>query len=85
MIKIKYFNIFGVLLKALVTLTSQAFKISVMYTAARAGLNYSLVINLYSLTPFLTAIAFYFCFKERLYQMHLIGMGLLFVCIVITS
>ena len=73
------------LTKALVTLTSQTFKISVMYTAARAGFNYSLAINLYSMTPFLTAIAFYFFFKEKLNRIHLIGMGMLFVCIVITS
>ena len=84
-LRFNYFNMFGVILKALVTMTSQIFKISVMYTAARAGLSYSLVINLYSLTPFLTAVAFYFFFKERLNRMHLIGMALLFVCIVITS
>ena len=61
-LRCKYFNLFGVLLKALVMMISHAFKISVMYTAAYAGLSYSLVINLYSLTPFLTAIAFYVLF-----------------------
>ena len=84
-LRCNYFNLFGVFLKAIVMMISHAFKISVMYTAAYAGLSYSLVINLYSLTPFLTAVAFYFLFKERLFKMHLIGMGLLFVCIVITS
>jgi hypothetical protein len=84
-IRINYFNLFGMLAKAFVTLSSQAMKISVMYTAARAGFNYSLAINLYSMTPFLTAIAFYFVFKETLNSLHLVGMALLFVCIVITS
>ena len=84
-ISINRFNVIAVLTKSLVTMSSQAMKISVMYTAACAGLSYSLVINLYSLTPFFTAIAFYFLFKEKLNSMHLIGMALLFVCIVITS
>lgn len=70
---------------ALMTFLSQALKISVMYTAAKAGFNYSLAINLYSMTPFLTSIAFYFLFREKLNAMHVLGMALLFVCIVITS
>jgi drug/metabolite transporter (DMT)-like permease len=82
---LNYFNIFSILLKTAVTLGSQGLKISVMYTAAKAGFNYSLAINLYSLTPFLTAVAFYILFKERLNALHLVGMALLFVCIVITS
>ena len=75
----------GVLSKATVTLCSQLFKISVMYTASRAGFNYSLAVNLYSLTPFITAVAFYFIFKEKLQKLHLVGMGLLFCCIIITG
>ena len=60
-------------------------KIFVMYTAALAGVNYSLVINMYSLAPFLTAIAFYLLFKETLKPFHIVGIGFLFICIVVTS
>ena len=84
-LSLNYFNIFGVLSKSLITLISQLLKISVMYTAALAGLNYSLVINLYSMSPFLTAIAFYKLFNETLNKVHILGMSLLFICIVIIA
>ena len=84
-VRLNVFNIVAVLTKSLVAFCTQLMKILVMYTAALAGLNYSLVVNMYSLTPFLTAIAFYILFKEKLNSMHLIGIGLLFVCIIITS
>ena len=73
------------LAKAVVGVCSQLMKILVMYTAALSGLNYSLVINMYSLSPFLTALAFYLLFKEKLKPFHIAGIGLLFLCILITS
>jgi drug/metabolite transporter (DMT)-like permease len=84
-LKFNYFNLLGVLCKATCSLCSSFLKIIVMYTAAQAGLHYSLVINMYSLTPFLTAAAFYFIFKERMNPIHIIGIIMLMVCIVITT
>ena len=56
-----------------------------MHTAELAHVNFSLIMNLYSLTPFITAILFYAVFKERLNKMHILGMIFIFGCILITS
>lgn len=58
---------------------------AVLYSSTLAHINFSLILNLYSMTPFLTAIAFYMMFKERLHKMHLIGMFLILGCITCTS
>ena len=58
---------------------------AVLESAEMAGINFSLVLNLYSLTPFLTAILFYAAFKERLAKTHIVGMFFIFACIAITS
>jgi drug/metabolite transporter (DMT)-like permease len=77
--------VIGVLAKAVVGVCSQLMKILVMYTAALSGINYSLVINLYSLSPFLTSFAFYLIFQEKLKPFHLAGIALLFLCVIITG
>ena len=55
------------------------------YTATLALINFSLIINLYALTPFVNSIAFYVIFKERLTKLHIIGMVLILGCIVMTG
>ncbi len=55
------------------------------YTASLALINFSLIINLYALTPFVNSIAFFLVFKERLNRLHLIGMVLILGCIVLTG
>jgi drug/metabolite transporter (DMT)-like permease len=57
----------------------------VLRTAELAGINFSLILNLYSLTPFLTAILFYLVFKERLAKAHILGMIFIFGCVVVTG
>ena len=57
----------------------------VMLSAELAGINFSLVMNLYSLTPFLMAILFFSVFKEKLGNAHIIGMIFLFACVAITG
>jgi drug/metabolite transporter (DMT)-like permease len=57
----------------------------VLRTADLAGINFSLILNLYSLTPFLTAILFYLVFKEKLAKVHLLGMIFIFACVVVTG
>lgn len=56
-----------------------------LYTATLAKINYSLVLNLYSLCPFLIAIGFYLVFGERLTRFHGLGMAMMLTCVVITG
>ena len=58
---------------------------SVLRTAELAGVNFSLVLNLYSLTPFLTAVLFYAVFKEKLAKPHILGMLFIFACVIVTG
>jgi len=58
---------------------------SAFYTASLAMINFSLIINLYALTPFLNSLAFYYCFRESLNKLHLIGMVLILGCITLTG
>jgi drug/metabolite transporter (DMT)-like permease len=58
---------------------------SVLYYSSEAKINFSLVVNLYSLTPFLTAVAFYCFFKELIKTSHLIGMFFIVLCVYITA
>jgi drug/metabolite transporter (DMT)-like permease len=57
----------------------------VLYYSTEANVNFSLIINLYSLTPFSTAIAFYCFFREKVNKNHGIGMFFIFACALITS
>lgn len=57
----------------------------VLESAELAGINFSLVLNLYSLTPFLTAVMFFIFFRERLAKLHIVGMFCIFACVAITG
>jgi drug/metabolite transporter (DMT)-like permease len=58
---------------------------AVLETTELAGVHMSLILNLYSLTPFITAILFFIVFRERLARAHIVGMILLMCCVVITG
>jgi drug/metabolite transporter (DMT)-like permease len=58
---------------------------SVLYYSNEANINFSLVINLYSLTPFFTALLFFCFFNEAVNRSHMLGMFFIFSCIYITS
>ena len=58
---------------------------SVLRTAELAGVNVSLVLNLYSLTPFLTALLFFAVFREKLAKVHIVGMLFIFACVIVTG
>lgn len=72
-------------MRAVVSTGSDFVKFGLMYSATLANVNYSLITNLYGLTPFVTAIAFYFIFKEKLNKYHLIGMSFIFICLIILA
>lgn len=80
-----WFNVFAVIGRATVHLSIFCLHSAVLYYSSQANINFSLIINLYSLTPFFTAIAFYLFFKERLNMNHGIGMLFIFGCVYITS
>ncbi len=82
---INWFNIMGVIARTCVHLVTFVVHSAVLFYSTEAGINFSLIINLYSLTPFFTAIAFFCFFKERLTRIHLIGMLFIFGCVYITS
>lgn len=75
----------AVALRSLTSIIGLFVHMSVMRTAELAGVNFSLVLNLYSLTPFLTAILFYAVFKEKLAKAHILGMLFIFGCVVVTG
>lgn len=56
-----------------------------MKTAAAAHINFSLIANIYSITPFWVAVAFYFLFKEHITKIHLLGIILITTCILMTG
>lgn len=58
---------------------------AVLHYSTAAQVNFSLIINLYSLTPFFTAVAFWIFFNEKLKKTHIIGMLLIFSCVYVTS
>jgi drug/metabolite transporter (DMT)-like permease len=57
----------------------------VMLSSQLAGINFSIVMNIYSLTPFLMAVLFFSVFKEKLVKTHIFGMIFLFACVLITG
>ena len=83
--QVNWFNLVGTVSRALVTLSSYILHAAVLYTSTLAGINFSLILNVYSMSPFLTAITFFFIFKEKIHKMHIVGMILILGCIVCTS
>ena len=79
------FNLFGVLGRTLVHLIQFVLHSATIYYATLAHLNFSLIINLYSLTPFFTAVAFFLLFGEKLNRYHIVGMAFIFGCVYITG
>ena len=76
---------FAVTLRSIMSLMGLFVHMSVLRTAELAGVNFSLVLNLYSLTPFLTAVLFYAVFKENLAKPHILGMLFIFACVIVTG
>ena len=83
--EINWFNVNSVLTRTTVHLVTFFLHTSVLYYSNAANINFSLIINLYSLTAFFTAIAFYCFFHEKLTRWHIIGMLFIFSCVYITS
>ena len=84
-IQINWINVFGVLSRAIVMMMSHILHAAVLYTSTLAQINFSLIINLYSITPFINAISFYFFFKQTLNKIYLLGMIMIMTCIVLTG
>ena len=82
---INWYNVWAIFIRSFFSLGGLFLHMTVLHTAERAKINFSIILNLYSLTPFLTAILFYIVFKERLTKLHVAGMFLIFGCIAITS
>lgn len=80
-----YYNIKWMGIKGFVSVVGIYLKIAVLYTATLASINYSLISNIYSLTPFLLAISFYFLYKEVLSSIHVIGIVTIITGIVLTG
>jgi drug/metabolite transporter (DMT)-like permease len=77
--------VFAVIFRSVMSLMGQFMNMLVMLSAELAGINFSLVMNLYSLTPFLMAILFFSVFKEKLARAHMVGMIFIFACVLITG
>lgn len=78
-------TIFAVTFRSIMSLFGQFMHMSVLRTADLASVNFSLVLNLYSLTPFLTAVLFFAVFREKLTKVHILGMAFIFACVLVTG
>ena len=54
----------------------------IMKMSSLAGLSISVVFSLTSVAGFITALLFYFIYKERLLLQHIIGMNMLMLCVI---
>ena len=84
-VKIQWYNIFAIIVRSIFSLGALFTHMAVIRTSDLADINLSLILNLYSLTPFLTAILFFIVFKERLNKLHILGMVFIFSCVIITG
>ena len=58
---------------------------AVVYYSVQAGVNFSIIMTIFALTPFVTALAFRLFFKEKLAFAHFGGILLFTVCITCIS
>lgn len=58
---------------------------AIVIASVRANVNLSIIISILALTPFFTAFAFHFIFKEKLASSHYYGMIFMTVCVAILT
>lgn len=80
-----YMNIFGTLLRGLLQFLQFLLIFMIIKSAIQAGISVSVCISLISMTPFMTAIAFFFLYKEKLTIRHVIGMIFMISCVLVIS
>lgn len=85
MSKLNKFNIVGILVRSVIGLLMNFLYFGIVYTAVLADINISIIISILALTPFISAIAFYFVFKESLNRNHFMGMIIMTICIFILT
>ena len=83
-VKINY-NIIGVILRGIFGFIGNITYFYIVYYAAKAEVNFSVISCIFSLTPFVTSLGFYIFFKESVKKVHLFGMFFLLLCIIILS
>ena len=79
------FNLIGIVIKSLLGIILNFMYFAIVITAVMAQVNLSIIISILAVTPFTTAFAFYFIFKESIRAYHFYGMLWLTGCVAIMT
>ena len=80
--KFDYILILALLARSLITLVGFLTLGLISQYSLKANLSPAVVTTLSSVNPFLTALVFFFIYKERLMRKHFVGMIILLLCVV---
>lgn len=83
--KIKWINVFGLILRPLVNMSFQFSIITGYYYAGQAKLNGGIITSLFATYCIFTSIIFRFLFKEKLETKFLFGIFFMMACVAIIS
>ena len=75
------FNVIGILIKGLIGIVLNFLYFAIVVASVWANVNVSITTSILALTPFSTAFAFHFIFKEKLAWYHYYGMFFMTLCV----
>ncbi|CDW72664.1 UNKNOWN [Stylonychia lemnae] len=83
--KLKYICLFCVVIRGMISVWLNINIGIIAYYSKMADISPSVILSTVSLASFTTALAFFIFYKEKLSIQHLIGMGLILLCVVLIS
>lgn len=69
------------IVRSITSISSACFFFLLLHYSAAAGVNASIMVSMMSFTIVISAVLFYFLYREKLSQKHLIGMLLMVISI----
>ena len=83
--KLNKFNTIGILIRVIIGHLMNLLYFVIVYTAVLADVSLSIIISILALTPFTSAVAFYFVFGEGLHKNHFLGMVFMTICVFVLT